>query len=363
MKTENSRPAATLNPMNMRLIKWFVQAALAVVGVLGAHDLAAAPEGWLRVFGEYPWIAVVLTFGGGVGVTLAIQDIWRTRLPHRCVDRLADSVWTVRQFFSGNMQSGHVRAYYVPGPDGEEPPDPVCLTTRARVRFKRPWRPSLPFDAGEFWISTTFVTAGADGVESILPPSKVKAWLPSYGGRNDWHRDRRPTDKYMQYRLPDGDLSPRIHLGQAPAQEWKELCSFGAPAGDLNEHYRSRRLETIDLDAVSELLITYSDTGTDSFRDRPSAVFSRVSDLRTVPASEENPERDRMLYCQLAEDGGSAAIGMPPHALPPDPLGIKFGLTFRQAAGSAKDSVTDTLLFYYPGGFHRPYGLVTVDWR
>ena len=108
--------------------KWIVQAALAAVGVLGAYDLAAAPGEWLRVFAEHPWIGVVLTFGGGVGATLTLQDIWRSRLAHRSVHWLADSAWAVRQFFSGNIQSGHVRAYYVTGPDGEEqtaigPPD------------------------------------------------------------------------------------------------------------------------------------------------------------------------------------------------------------------------------------------------
>ena len=195
--------------MTKRLIKWIVQAALAVVGVFGAHDLATAPEAWLNVLGEYPWIAGVLTFGGGVGVTLALQDIWLSRLPHRTVDRLVDFAWAARQFFSGTMQSGHVRAYYLPGPDGEEPPDPVCITTRAGVRFKRPWHPILPSDAAdadEFWVATTFVTAGVDGVFSVLPPSKKKVWGLVYGDRNDLHTDRRSTDRYMRYRLPPDGL-------------------------------------------------------------------------------------------------------------------------------------------------------------
>ena len=355
-------PILTLNPMNKRLIKWIVQAALAVVGVLGAHDLAAAPEAWLRVFAEYPWIAVVLTFGGGVGVTLALQDIWRARLPHRTVDWLADIAWALRQFFSENMQSGHVRAYYLPGPEGEEPPDPVCMTTRAGVRFKRPWCPILPSDADEFWVATTFVTAGVDGVFSVLPPSKVKAWGLVYGARNDLHTDRRSTDRYMRYRLLGGHYSAQIHLSRAPAQEWKELCSPYVSGGS-NELRCDIRLEAIDLDAVNELLITFTNTGPVSLRHQPSAVFSRVNDLRPVHASEEEPDRDRVLYCQLSEGGSSAAIGMPPYALPPSPLGVKFGLTFRQAAGSTKDSVTDTLLFYHPGENHRPDGLLSVDWR
>ena len=70
-----------------------------------------------------------------------------------------------------------------------------------------------------------------------------------------------------------------------------------------------------------------------------------------------------MLYCQLSEGGSSAAIGMPPYALKSSQSGIEFGLTFRQAAGSAKDSVTDTLLFYHPGRNHRPDGWLSVDWR
>ena len=331
------------------------------------HDLATAPEAWLNVLGEYPWIAGVLTFGGGVGMTLALQDIWRSRLPHRTVDRLVDFAWAARQFFSGTMQSGHVRAYYLPGPDGEEPPDPVCITTRAGVRFKRPWRPILPSDAAdadEFWVATTFVTAGVDGVFSILPPSKKKVWGLVYGDRNDLHTDRRSTDRYMRYRLPpDGRYSPLLHLGRAPSQEWKELCHFSEHL-DMNEDCRAIPLETIDLVGVSEFLFTLTNTGSGSVRHPPSAVFSRVNDLQTVPASEEEPDRDRMLYCQLSEDGSSAAIGMPRNALPPSPWGgIKFGLTFRHAAGSAKDSVTDTLLFYHPGRNLRPYGWLSVDWR
>ena len=354
--------------MTKRLIKWIVQSALAVVGVFGAHDLAAAPEAWLNVLAQYPWIAIVLTFGGGVGVTLALQDFWRSRLPHRTVDRLVDFAWAARQFFSGNMQSGHVRAYYLPGPDGEEPPDPVCITSRAGVRFNRPWRPIPPSDvtdAVEFWVATTFVTAGVDRVFSVLPPSKMKVWGLVYGNRNgDFHTDRRSSDRYMRYRLPqDGRISPLLPLGRAPAQEWKELCDFSVHL-DKNEDSRDIWLEAIDLDAVSEFLITFTNTGSNSVRHPPSAVFSRVSDMQTVPASEEEPDRDRMLYCQLSEDGSSAAIGMPQNALLPSPWGgIKFGLTFRQAAGSAKDSVTDTLLFYHPGGNRRPYGWLSVDWR
>ena len=101
--------------MTKNLIRWTVQTVLAVVGVLGSHDLAAAPEAWLNILAKYPWIAVVLTFGGGVGVTLTLQDIWRSRLPHRTVDWLADCAWAVRQFFLRSIQSGYVRAYYVPG--------------------------------------------------------------------------------------------------------------------------------------------------------------------------------------------------------------------------------------------------------
>ncbi len=348
--------------MIKRLTKWIVQGALAVVGVLGAHDLAAAPEAWLDVLEEYRLIAVVLTFGGGVGVTLALQDVWRSRLPHRTVEWLADGVWAVRQFFSENMQSGHVRAYYLPGPDGEEPPDPVCTTTRAGVRFKRPWRPILPSNADEFWVATTFVTAGVDGVLSALPPSKTKAWGLVYGAWNDLHTDRRSTDRYMRYRLPGGHYSAQVHLGRAPAQEWKELCSLHVSGGS-NELRRDIRLEAIDLDAVNELLITFTNTEPESRPHRPSAVFSRVNDLQTVPASEEDPAKDRMLYCQLSEGGSSAAIGMPPYALSPRPFSTGFGLIFRQAAGSAKDSVTDTLLFYHPGGNHRFHGRISVDWR
>ena len=279
----------------------------------------------MNVLAEYPWIAVVLTFGGGVGVTLALQDIWRSRLPHRTVDRLVDFAWAARQFFSGNMQSGHFRAYYLPGPDGEEPPDPVCMTTRAGFRFKRPWRPILPSEAagaGEFWVATTFVTAGADGVHSVLPPSKMKVWGLVYGDRVEAHRDRRPTDRFMRYRLmSDGRYTPLMHLGRASAQEWKELCSFHVPGG-LDEHRSDIWLETIDLDAVSELLMTFTNMESNNRRHRPSAVFSRINDLQTVPASEEDPDRDRMLYCQLSEGGSSAAIGMPPYALKSSQSGI-----------------------------------------
>ena len=348
--------------MSKRLVKWIVQAALAVIGVLGAHDLTAAPEAWLNVLAEYPVIAVVLTFGGGVGVTLALQDIWRSRLPHRTADWFADNAWAVRHFFSGNMQSGHVRAYYLPGPDGEEPPDPICKTTRAGVRFKRPWRPILPSAAGEFWVATTFVTAGVDGVFSVLPPSKLKAWGPVYGAWNDLHTDRRSTERSMRYRLPDGAYSAEVRLGRAPAQEWKELCSLDV-SGYLNEHHFGIRLDTIDLEAVSELLVRFTNTGAESRPHWPTAVFSRVYDLQIVPASEKNTDRDGMLYCRLSEGGSTAGIGMPPHPLPPSRLGMMFGLTFRQAAGSAKDSVTDTLLFYYPGGGRYPDGLLSVEWR
>ncbi len=354
--------------MTKRLFKWTVQAALAVVGVLGAHDIAAAPGAWLYVLAEYPWIAVVLTFSGGVGVTLALQDIWRSRLPHRTLDRLAGCAWAVRQFFLGNLQSGHVRAYYLPISDGEEPPDPICITSRAGVRLKRPWRPILPSDVAaddEFWVATTFIASGVDGVFSVLPPSKMKVWGLVYGARNDLHTDRRSTDRYMRYRLPpDGRYSPLIHLGRAPAQEWKELCHFNV--SPHNEDCRAIPLEMIDLAAVSELLftITLTDTGLGSVRHPPSAVFSRVDDLQTVPASEDDPDKDRMLYCHLSEGGSSAAIGRPRNVLPASPSGgIMFGLTFRQVEGSAKDSVTDTLLFYHPGGNRRPYGWLSVDWR
>ena len=348
--------------MTKNLIRWTVQTVLAVVGVLGAHDLAAAPEAWLNILAKYPWIAVVLTFGGGVGVTLTLQDIWRSRLPHRTVDWLADCAWAVRQFFLRSMQSGYVRAYYVPGPNGEEPPDPVCMTSRAGVRFKRPWGPTLPAGGCEFWVATTFVTAGVDGVSSVLPPSKIKVWGLVYGDWNDLHTDRRPTDKYMRYRLPGGQYSARVHLDRAPAQEWKELCALYVPR-NLNEHRSTIRLEMIDLDAVSELLITFTNTGSDCFRHSPSAVFSRVNDLRPIPAYEEDPDRNQMLYCQLSDDGSSAAIGMPSNTFPPRPLGIRFGLTFRQAACSAKNSVTDTMQFYCPRGNHRFGGRVSVDWR
>lgn len=70
-----------------------------------------------------------------------------------------------------------------------------------------------------------------------------------------------------------------------------------------------------------------------------------------------------MLYCHLSENGSSAAIGRPRNVLPASPFDTKFGLTFRQAADSAKDSVTDTLLFYHPGENRRPYGWLSVDWR
>ena len=353
--------------MTKRLIKWIVQAALTVVGVLGAHDLADAPRAWLKVFAEHPWIAVVLTFSGGVAVTLAVQDIWRSRLPHRIVDRLADQAWAVRQFLFDNLQSGHVRAYYLQRSDGEEPPDPVCITSRTGVGIKRPWRPNPPSDAavaGEFWVATTFVTVGGDGLPSVLTPSKMKVWGLLYGDRNDSHTGRRSNDKYMRYRLPpDGRLSPLIHLGRPPAQEWKELCNFNVSL--LNEDCRAIPLETIDLDAVSELLLTikFSNTGSVGVRHPPSAIFSRVNDLHTVPTSEEDLDRDRMLYCHLSENGSSAAIGMPRNVHPASPFDIKLGLTFRQAADSAKDSVTDTLLLCRPGENHRTYGLLSVDWR
>ena len=343
-------------------IKWIAETVLAAIGVLGAHDLAAAPEAWLDVLAERPSIAVVLTFGGGVGATLAIQDIWASRLPHRAVDWLADRLWSVRQFFFGSMQSGHVRAYHPLRPDGEEPPDPVCLTTRSGVRFMRPWRPTIPDGEDEFWVATTFVSAGIDGTHSVLPPSKIKAWGPVYGIRNDLHRDRRSNDRYMRYRLPGGHYSPQVRLDVPPLHEWKELCSFGVP-GDANEYYKPIRLEAIDLRAVSELLVTFTDTGAGGYRPCPSAVFSQVDDLRPVVATEEHPDRDRMLYCQLAQMGSSAVMGMPQLALPPDPLGIKCGLTFRQSAESDNDSVVDTLLFYHPGGTRSPAGLLSVDWR
>lgn len=197
-----------------------------------------------------------MTFSGGVGVTLAVQDIWRRRLPHRIVDRLADRAWAVRQFFFGNLQSGHVRAYYLPRSDGEEPPDPVCITSRTSVGFKRPWRPTPPTDAAvadEFWVAATFVTVGGDGLFSVLPPSKMKVWGLLYGDRNDSHTGRRSNDIYMRYRLPpDGRFSPQIHIGRAPVQEWKELCYF--KVSPHNEDCRAIPLETIDLDAVNELL-------------------------------------------------------------------------------------------------------------
>jgi hypothetical protein len=266
------------------------------------------------------------------------------------------------------MQSGHVRAYYIPGPNGGEPPDPACITTRSGVRFKRPWRPTLPSEAagaGEFWVATTFVTAGVDGVLSVMPPAKMKVWGLVYGDRGEAHSDRRSTDRFMRYRLmSDGRFSQLIHLGRAPAQEWKELCYFNV--SPHNEDCRAIPFETIDLVAVSELLftITLTDAGLGSVRHPPSAVFSRVNDLQTVPASEDDPDKDLMLYCQLSEGGSSAAIGRPRNVLPASPSGgITFGLTFRQAEGSAKDSVTDALLFYHPGGDRSPYGWVSVDWR
>lgn len=348
--------------MLSRRIKWIVEAALAAVGVLGAHNLAAAPEAWLNILAEYPWIAGVLTFGGGVGVTLAVQDLQRSGLPHRTVDLLADWLWSARQFFHGTVQSGHVRAYHLAGPDGEEPPDPVCITTRAGVRFKRPWRSTLPAEADQFWVATTFVTAGVDGVLSVLPPAKRKAWGAVYGGWNDLHRDRRATDRYMRYRLPDGHFSPQVHLGGARVQGWKELCSFHVPEGSSEQVFPAH-VEPIDLDAVSEFLITFTRLEAGENRPLPGATFGRVDELQTLPASGEDPNKERMLYCQLAESGSSAAIGMPAYGFPRGRSGINFGLTFRQSSDSGKDSVTDALLFYCPGGTHHPAGRVSVDWR
>ena len=359
--------------MTKRPLRWIVEALLAVVGVLGAHDLATAPEAWLDILAERRWIAVVLTFGGGAGVTLAIQDIWRSRLPHRSaawlasqpIDWLANRLWGARQFFLGTVQSGHFRAYHPSGPDEEEPPDPVCITTRAGVRFKRPWRSTPPDGADEFWVATTFVTVGVDGVLSVLPPSKMQVWGAVYGSRShQLHTDRRSTDTYMRYRrLSDGNLSPQVPLGRAPVQGWKELCSFHAP-GDSDERRDEERFEAIDLDGVSELSITfkYREAGK-HLGSVPGATFSRVADLQPVPASEEDPVRERMLYCQLAEGGSSAVIGMPAYAGPARPPVIKCGLTFRQSSDSTKNSVTDALLFYYPGGLLRPDGRISVDWR
>ena len=355
-------PFVTINSTMRKFIKWIVEAGLAAIGVLGAHDLADSPEAWVDMLAEHPWIAVVLTFGGGVGVTLALQDIWRSRLPHLVVQWLADRFWAIRQYFLGSMQYGHVRAYHPLRPDGEEPPDPVCLTSRAGVKFKRPWRSTIPDGEVEFWVATTFVTSGVDGAYSVLPPSKIKAWGPIYSNRNDWHTDRRSSDRYMRYRLPGGHFSPQIRLDPAPVQEWKELCRFGVPGGST-ECYVPIRLEAIDLIAVSEFLVTFTNTETGGYRPHPSAVFGQVDNLKSVPAAEKEPDKDRMLYCQLAESGSSAAIGMPRYALPPEPSGIKCGLTFRQTADSDKDSVVDTLLFYHPGGNHCPTGLLSVDWR
>ena len=74
--------------MRKRVIKGIVQAVLAVIGVLGAHNLAAAPEVWLDALGPGPgpgnidqahtigeWIAVE-QLHGTVGVyTRLIEDL------------------------------------------------------------------------------------------------------------------------------------------------------------------------------------------------------------------------------------------------------------------------------------------------
>ena len=70
--------------MRKRVIKGIVQAVLAVIGVLGAHNLAAAPEVWLDALGPGnidqahtvgEWIAVE-QLHGTVGVyTRLIEDL------------------------------------------------------------------------------------------------------------------------------------------------------------------------------------------------------------------------------------------------------------------------------------------------
>lgn len=119
----------------------------------------------------------------------------------------------------------------------------------------------------------------------------------------------------------------------------------------------------MDLSAVSELRITFTCSEAGAYRPHPSAVFGQVDDLKPLLAVEEEPYMDRMLYCQLAEDGSSATIGMPRYALPSSRSGIKCGLTFRQSANSDQDSVVDTLLFYHPGRDRRPHGFLSLAWR
>lgn len=354
-------------PMIKKLIKWIVQFTLTIIGIVGAHDLTDATRAWVKILADNPWVAVILIFTGGVASTLSVQDIWSSRLPHRIVDWLADCFWIVRQLFFGSIQSGYIRAYYVPKWSEDEPPDPLHITNRIGVRFKRPWRSTLPSGddaAGEFWVASTFVTVYDDNFHNVLPPSKTKVWGLIFGGRDNSHVERRPNDKYIRYRLPpDGRLSPLIHLGHPPAMEWKELCYFNVSPHD--ENLRVIPLETIDLDAVNEILVTI-DVGNDGMGNvlqPPGAVFSRINDLQIVPADEQEPDKDRMLYCHLSDSGSSAAIGNTRNVLPVYPFNVKFGIAFRQAADSTKNAVTDTLLFYCPEKSRVFYAWLSIDWR
>lgn len=229
----------------------------AILGVGGWLSDAGALITFLKL---NPTVSLILVIGATAWFTLELNGLMKSGWPQAAFYKLLDCVWGLRQYFSPDMPSGHVRGYAIV-PEGSDPPIPDYKISRSGVRFRASWKRSPPDGEGDLWVATTFATAGSRGHYSVLQPTITKLWPSEHiqyskGDHEDWHLGKQSSDRYMRYRRSsNGDFCAKVPIGRGSAHNWNELCVVLINRGGSDEYTDAKPIDVIDLTAVSDLKV------------------------------------------------------------------------------------------------------------